>query len=407
MQYRKFIIVIGLLGLLQIFFVQCVQRNPKPTDPRGNEYAGSASCVRCHKDLADYFAHNNHFKTSSPVNRDSLSRWIKGNDDPFFYEDSSFVVVGENERAFIQSHIANGKPLHSAFLDIAIGSGEKAQSYGSWRNEQLFQLPLTYVTSIHRWTNSPGFPTSQPYFNRVILSRCFECHASYVEKKDIRTGALQVSEQLVPPSFVYGIDCERCHGSAAEHVKFHEENPGVKAANKIVSIKSLDRDRQLDLCASCHSGNDLDVQRTLFAFRPGDTLANFYFPRFGAGKEADVHGKQLQLLQASQCYIQSDMTCGTCHSIHGSDQTHLTIYSAKCLNCHQQGSHVLQMKTGKQDCITCHMPLQDSKKLIFETGTLEKRIPYYLRTHRIAVYPDNKEPTGIGIHSDKVPGHAQ
>lgn len=400
MRYLKFIIVIGALSSLLIFFVQCVAGSDKPKDPRGKDYAGSRSCVRCHNDIVNSYAHNNHFKTSSPVSHDSLTRWVRGNDDRFFYQDSSFVVVREDDGAFIQSHIANGRPIHSAVFDIAIGSGEKAQSYGSWRNEQLFQLPLTYVARIHSWTSSPGFPTSQPYFNRVILSRCFECHASYVEKKEIRTGALQISEQLVPSSFVYGIDCERCHGPAAEHVQFHEENPGVKAPNKIVSIKSLGRDRQLDLCASCHSGNDLDVQRTLFAYRPGDTLANFYFPRFGAGKEPDVHGKQLQLLQASQCYIQSEMTCGTCHSIHSNKQPQQMVYSARCLNCHQQGAHVLQMKAGNQDCITCHMPLQDSKKLVFGTGTAEKRIPYYLRTHRIAIYPDNTEPTGNSMHPD-------
>jgi hypothetical protein len=391
MQFSKIIFVIGILTSLAIFFVQCVSGNSSGNDPRGAVYAGSKVCANCHKDIAASYEHTNHYKTSGEVNNDSLAKWAVASSKAIYYGDSSFVKVEEEHSSFFQSHIKNGKTVQSEKFAITIGSAEKAQTYGYWKDGQLFQLPLTYFAGIHSWTNSPGFPVAQAYFNRVILSRCFECHASYVEKTDIQTGPLQLSEKLIPASFVYGIDCERCHGPAAEHVQFHKENPTVKEAKHIVSINLLTRQQQLDLCASCHSGNDLDVQRTLFAFRPGDTLANFYFPHFGSGgKEPDVHGKQMQLLQASKCFQQSNMTCASCHTPHQPEVKQHEVYAAKCMNCHQQGEHVLQMKAGNKTCVNCHMPLQESKKLVFNNGTEAKRIPYYLRTHRIAVYPDSQ-----------------
>lgn len=399
MRHSKIIVVIAVLTSLAVFFVRCVSGNAA-ADPRGDAYAGSAKCASCHKDIAGSYAHSNHYKTSARANTDSLAGWVASN-NVVYYGDSSLVKAEGGPSSFLQSHIVNGKAVESAAFSIAIGSAEKAQTFGFWKNGQLFQMPLTYFSGTQSWINSPGFPVAKPYFERVILARCFECHASYAEKTDIQTGPLQVSEKLIPASLVYGIDCERCHGPAAAHVQFHETNPGVKEAKQIVSIALLTRQQQLDLCASCHSGNDLDVQRTLFAFQPGDTLANFYFPYFGSGsKDPDVHGKQMQLLQASQCFRQSDMTCGSCHTSHEPEAKQRDVYSAKCMNCHQQEAHVVQMKAGSRSCINCHMPLQESKVLLFNNGTEAKRIPYYLRTHRIAVYPANEKENATSSAQD-------
>jgi hypothetical protein len=331
-----------------------------------------------------------HHKTSAKASFDELKKLIGSANNEVHYANSGMVRVEKKDTQFYQSYILEGKIVRSEHLDISFGSGEKAQTYAYWKDEQLLQLPLTYFTALQSWTNSPGFSAGKPYFDRVILSRCLECHASYATKTDFQTGPLQMSEKLSAGSIVFGIDCERCHGPAAEHVKFHTDNPAIKQAKFIASINSLTRQQQLDLCASCHSGNDLDVQRTLFAFRPGDTLSNFYLPYFGSGSgsEPDVHGKQMQLLQASKCFQLSQMTCKSCHDTHSLQGNQPVSFTAKCMNCHQDSKHSLQMKTDNKSCINCHMPLQTSKSLNFNNGTEMKTIPYLLRTHRIAVYSD-------------------
>ena len=392
MPNRKIIFVIILLAAIVIFWVQCIDKNSSESnDPRGILFAGAKSCESCHAGIVHSYLHTNHRQTSAKLSYEELKKHVTPASAILFYNNSTEVKVEEKAPAFFQVAIIDGKPVRSEKMDIAIGSAEKAQTYAYWKDGQLFQLPLTYFTSLRSFTNSPGYPIQKPYFDRVILSRCFECHTSFVNKTYIPSGPLQVIEKMDPNSIIFGIDCERCHGPAAEHVAFHEEHPAVKDARFIVSIKSLSRQRQLDLCSVCHSGNDMDVQRSLFAFRPGDTLDHFYFPHFGSsGSDPDVHGKQMQLLQASKCFQQSKMTCTTCHYAHLPAANKMDAVVEKCVGCHHQSNHVTAMQTNVNNCVDCHMPLQISKSLDFNDGRQKTSIPYLLRTHLIKVYPDTK-----------------
>jgi hypothetical protein len=300
--------------------------------------------------------------------------------------DSSYILIEQDGKTFRQSAFTGGTKTVSAPFEIGFGSGEKAETYGYWKDNMLYQLPLTYYARMHTWANSPGFTPRHPRYDRVITSRCFECHASYVKRDIVQSGPLSVTETLDKSSIIYGIDCQRCHGPALRHVKFHQENPAVKTARYIVSIRSLSRQQQLDICAVCHSGNDQSEQRSLFDFRPGDTLSHFYYPDFGAGDgEPDVHGKQLQLLRTSRCFQKTNMTCTTCHDAHASQKDQPAVFVSKCMDCHPHPSHTTVNVAGT-GCIDCHMPLQTSKLIHFTTGRELKNIPYLIRTHKIALY---------------------
>lgn len=399
MQYPKILSVICLLIFSIALFSKCGHNGHASTkDTRGEQYAGMQACVACHRDVFASYAHTGHFKTSSPINDTGLDKTVSP-DHPFYFQDSSRVVIEKRNGSFYQSYFVDGKKTISNQYDITFGSGEKAQTYASWQKDKLLQLPLSYYSGIHDWANSPGFPASRARFERVIVSRCFECHASYIEKEFVQSGPLAVSEKLDRNSIVYGIDCERCHGPASDHVRFHREQPAAKQPMYMASVKSLTRRQKLDVCAVCHSGNDQATQRSVFAFRPGDTLANFYYPDFGSrDNEPDVHGKQLQLLGMSRCFQKTELTCLTCHNPHDKANG-VNGYIAACMNCHRQSAHASEQlkettqagRSGVQtkNCIDCHMPLQASKTIYFSSSTGAKAIPYYLRTHRIAVYKDS------------------
>ena len=398
MKHLKIIFSISFLMVLIFFFSRCLPGSPSNNDPRGDQYAGSQACAACHQSISGSYAHGNHYKSSAAVSMNGLEKLIGPSRDRFYFTDSSFIGIENKENALFQSYFTGNQETASERFDIAFGSAEKAQTYGYWKEDKLYQLPLTFFTSLNVWANSPGFPARHARFERVIGSRCFECHASYINKEFVRTGSLTVSEKLDRRSIVYGIDCERCHGPAARHVKFQQDNPSVKTAQYIVSIGSLSRQRQLDLCAMCHSGNDQTPQRSLFSFVPGDTLSHFYFPAFElTGGEPDVHGKQLQLLESSECFRKTEMTCTSCHNSHGPEQNNMTAFISKCMNCHQHSVHATGMlKENEQikrdfnlvsrNCIDCHMPLQTSKTIYFNNGDQQKNIPYLIRTHKIAVY---------------------
>jgi len=397
-------LITGLLIGLAVLFSRCLQSG-RPGDPRGEAYAGAAACGRCHAGIADSYLHTHHYQTSSVAAEDGLKALTglhmgrdAGPADRVYFADSSYVRVEEDPGSFFQSYFRGSQRNRSERFDIAFGSGEKAQTYAYWKDDQLFELPLTWYASQKTWANSPGFSIRRAHYERVITSRCFECHASYISREMVQSGPLSMTERLDRGTVVFGIDCERCHGPTARHVRYQTENPHEKTAKYIVPIRSLTRQQQLDICAACHSGNDLSPQRSLFSFAPGDTLSHFYFPEFTAGlRDPDVHGKQMQLLQSSLCFQKSGMTCNTCHNPHETENDKLAAVVAKCMDCHRQSSHALAvMKENEQkkrdfnltgaSCIDCHMPLQMSKTIYFNSGTGEKNIPYFVRTHKIAIY---------------------
>jgi hypothetical protein len=354
-----------------------------------NEFAANETCAKCHKDISKMYSEAAHFNTSSPVTpvmfKKSLSQ------DEFYFDDSLKVVIENRNEGMFQVSYSGSKELESKRFDVVIGSGEKAMTFGYWSEKGLFQLPLTHYTKINRWMNSPGFPSDHPNYKRAIIGGCLECHSSFAKTTTVKTGSLAVNEAVVKGSISFGIDCQRCHGPAAKHVAFHEENPDAKRSKYLVRIKNLSRQQKIDNCAVCHSGSDQATQRSTFAFQPGDTLSNYYYPYNNNTNEPDVHGNQYQMLASSACYIKSDMNCSSCHNTHKTEKNNPVLYSQRCMSCHDASDHPFQEKSGNaiiKNCIDCHMPVQASRVISFqESGKLQKA-PYLLRSHKIAVYPE-------------------
>jgi hypothetical protein len=391
---RPTTVTVVLIFLLIFLFSRCINGSSfESTDVRGLEYAGSQTCVRCHKNISSSWSHTAHFRTSRLIN-ELPANWFSQN--AFVFNDSVRLTVSKNGSAILQAEYVNNKAALSKPFQLAIGSGDQAASFGYWNNGKVYQLPLTYFASIHGWANSPGFPSAEPYFFRPILIRCFECHASFAKDAAAQTGGLG-SMGIDSSSIIYGIDCERCHGPAADHVRFHLQNPSEKQAKYIATWKSLSRQQKLDACAVCHSGNDRALQNSTFAFKFGDTLANYYFPFSNGSTESDVHGKQMQLLASSRCFQMSQtLECGTCHAMHQSSTGNVITMSASCTSCHRKGPHIDCPVASKlnsplqNNCIDCHMPYLSSKKISIQ-GEAQQTRDYLLRTHRIAVYPEESK----------------
>jgi len=391
----RFAYLVFVVAVLILLFSRCFRSGTgSGNDPRGNLYAGASACVGCHRTVVDSFVHDPHFKASAVADGGVLKGLPVANHS---FPDSSFTF-SFLDSSQVRVDVKGGLVFQSGErLDIAFGAGRHAQTYGYWKDGQLYELPLSWYADARSWANSPGFPASHARFDRVIGSRCFECHASFVKRAFEPAGPMAVREVLDRSTIVYGIDCERCHGPALEHVRWQRDNPAVRAAKYITRMGSLSRQQQLDLCGVCHSGNDREAQRSLFDFVPGDTLSHFYFPAFGgsASAELDVHGQQLQLLRRSKCFISSDLACGTCHSAHGVAVVATTV--TQCVRCHGNSAHVTavlkETEQRKRDfnltsssCVDCHMPMTASRVIVLNGGAGAKPLPYLLRNHTIAIY---------------------
>jgi len=195
---------------------------------------------------------------------------------------------------------------------------------------------------------------------------------------------------------MYGIDCQRCHGPAANHVQYQLDNPTVKTAKYITPYKSLSRALKVNMCAVCHGGSDLKAEKSTFFYKPGDNLASFYDPDFGLNNNPDVHGNQAKLLAMSKCYMNSpSLTCTTCHDVHSKEKNDEALMSQKCITCHKVETHPkMAAQLGSAlttKCIQCHMPAIPSTVISFKQSAKKETSQYLLHTHRIAIYPEQTQ----------------
>ena len=193
---------------------------------------------------------------------------------------------------------------------------------------------------------------------------------------------------------IYAVDCEKCHGPAAQHVAFQSKNPAVKEAKYIVNPGKLSRERLLDLCALCHGGH-LTKTKPSFSFEAGDTLSNYFTfaPPEPNINNIDVHGNQLGLLQSSKCFTIGKVTCINCHNTHENENGRLDVFSQRCMTCHSSGHEKTCKMTATigaaitTNCIDCHMPKQPSHAVAVYLRHENDPTPALMRTHYITFYP--------------------
>jgi hypothetical protein len=393
---RNLFIVLLFLIPLSVILSECY--SGKKEDQRGRVFAGSETCVSCHKDVYNSYVHTAHFETSRPADEATIhGSFVKGQNS-FSFGNGMSVAMEKRADGLYQAGYVNGKQVRAEKFGITIG-GVKAETYLYWKGNKLFELPMSYFSALHSWTNSPGYDSSRIDFNRPIITRCLECHSSYVaELLNPNASLTDRSVSFDKSSLIMGIDCERCHGPAANHVNFHTAYPEIKQPKYITTYNTLTRQQKLDGCAVCHSGNKDTYMRTAFAFKQGDTLAKFREPTFAHPVKnpatLDVHGNQNELLAASKCFVMSNMDCSSCHDVHQKETGNLAVYSQKCMNCHTTTNHNLCKLTPKLGdalkgkCVDCHMPAKPSNVIQLAANGNIKKVPYLVRTHNIAIYPE-------------------
>jgi hypothetical protein len=351
-------------------------------------YAGDAACRTCHQDKVDTYLSTAHHLTSQAADQNSiLGKFSDGENILKTSNPELFYRMEKNQRGHFQTAVTGIPPdttSRTERFDLVIGSGGKGQTYLYWKGEELFQLPVTYWTELGQWVNSPGYRDGFPDFNRRVLPRCLDCHASYFES-------------LAPPlnhyrntGFELGISCEKCHGAGREHVARQTSKDPAASVQSIVNPAKLSRDRQIDLCALCHAGIG-ELTGKPFTYIPGEPLDKYLaLPHQDPNANIDVHGSQVELLKRSRCYQSSTaMTCSTCHNVHLS-QHDLAAFSERCLACHKVESCGVYLKLGREiasNCIDCHMPRQQTNLIVSDSNG--RKVKPKVRNHWIKIYPEN------------------
>jgi hypothetical protein len=371
----------------------------------GKQFAGSETCKSCHKNIFESHWLTAHSLTSRPGSTATIKGSFEDGKNVFELNPQVKVIMEKNAGGLFQVVYINGKKVVDLPMDIVIGSGTKGQTYLYWYDNKLLQLPISYYTPLNEWCNSPGFPTNQIMIDRAIPVRCLECHSTNFKK----TGTINGVDEYDKTQVIYGVDCERCHGPAAEHVAFQAEHPNEKKAKFIINPSLLSRQQKLDNCALCHSGLR-ENSKPSFSFVTGDKLDDYSTPDYKIDTitQLDVHGNQYGLLTASKCFKMSKMDCSSCHNVHVNEANNPELFSTRCMNCHNNASHnfctqpATQGLVLKNNCIDCHMPALPSKKIFLEVADKAKSTPDLLRTHLISIYKEQTKRYLQKIKSEKV-----
>jgi hypothetical protein len=335
----------------------------------GSAAGFAAECPSCHQDYATY-AHTAHALTSQAAGKDSILGPFTGDRSTLKVRDavpSLTFRMEQRQDGYYQTAIAGipgHEQSHSARIDVVTGSGTRGQSYLYWLGDQLFELPLSYWTDGAQWINSPGFRDGTANFSRPVYPRCLECHATAITA----LSPDPFSNHYEKASLVTGIACATCHGPGTKHPA-------------ILNPAKFSRDRQVDLCALCHSGGQREELQPAFSYLPGEVLDQYLKANpADAAEQPEVHGNQVGLLKRSRCYVASPaMSCSTCHDVHQPEKEAAS-YSSKCLGCHEAKS----CPKRRPNCIDCHMPRLQTNAIVSRTAGKETRAS--MRTHWIRVY---------------------
>lgn len=355
--------------------------------PPPSAYAGDAACAECHQREAKAYAATPHALDSEAANaKDILGSFtpptnVLHTGDP----DLTFVMT-KTPNGFYQSAVRQSDPSRAPEpkrMDIVIGSGRHGQTYLYWQDDQLYELPVSYWTYLHRWVNSPGYLDGVVQWYRPAIPRCLECHSSYFT-------SIAPPNRYVKLSLVLGIGCERCHGPGAAHVSRERSTPPPRgsAAEAIVNPAHLSREKQLSLCSLCHAGVAESIGPSM-TYVVGDNIEDFLdiLPP-SPNAPVDVHGNQVGAMEQSKCFRSGKLTCSTCHNVHET-QENAEAFSGHCLECHQVSACGKFRAMGaaiRGKCVDCHMPLGQSRAIT--SANAGQDLQATMRTHRIAIYPE-------------------
>ena len=263
-RYRRSFFVTGLFTVLVFVLTQCMNsgEETKSEVAKTNvyEFAGDVKCLGCHKDIYQQHLKSAHHLTSLPADGKNVTGSFEKGKNTFSYSPFLNVVMEKRDSGLYQVVYFKNEEKMAMRFNITVGSGTMGQSYIEKRGNRYYQMPVTFFTAAHQWSNSPGFPKDKVLTDRPITARCLECHSTYAKGEG---GTEMEPMGFAADKIILGVGCEKCHGPATKHIEYHTANTNEKKAKFIVNPSSLSRQQQLDVCALCHGGK---IQKTQPSF---------------------------------------------------------------------------------------------------------------------------------------------
>ena len=362
-------------------------QSPSHTSPPGVEtapagapagLAGSASCRDCHETFYQLWSTSNHGLAMQPFTAQLAADRLTPLEQA--------VVIGPNEYSVDltpgQPCVIEKRPDGEARYPILHAMGGKNVYYFLTLLERgmLQTLPLAYDVRQKAWFDMAASgirhiagagerPVDWRDRAYTFNTSCYGCHVS------------QLTTNYDPATDGYhtvwaepGINCETCHGPAAEHDRLFRETPSGKppAAPGIISTIPFTVQQTNDLCLSCHAKAYVITP----SFGPGDR----YFDHYGlvALEDPDFYPDGRDLGEnytattwlISPCVASGELGCMHCHTSSGRYRFQGAEANNACAPCHQDkvgqpAAHTRhEADSAGNRCISCHMPRTEFARMV-------------------------------------------
>lgn len=362
----------------------------KPLDLNSTEYVKSDTCIRCHPTRYQSWQQTYH----RTMTQTSSSKSVLGD-----FSDVTYNYNGINSRFYQKDgkyfiYTINDNGSYQSFEIVRTVGSRRIQQYVTKIGDRHIRLPLAWNIEEKRWFHlNGGFldPDGTDFNKHLSLwdANCIFCHnVNPNPGYDLQqqTFNSKVAEQ--------GIACESCHGPAKEHI-LRNSNPlrryllyySSHSDQTIVSPIKLPKEAQLQVCGRCHGQRQpnpteriKEFMTTGDPFIPSHNLNNFTKPlwidsklpsidlslRFWADGTPRLTAYEYQGILQSVDYQKGNLTCLSCHNMHGGDPKGMINPEMRtnkaCLQCHEKfqsdiSAHTKHLADSSgSNCYNCHMP---------------------------------------------------
>ena len=343
-------------------------------------YVGDKACVACHANEVNEWKGSDHdMAMKEPTDETVVGDFnnatfeLNGVTSSFYKRDEKFYIKtdGEDDKLheYEVAYTFGIYPLQQYLLkfpdgkyqipDIAWDARKKEEGGQRWYH--IHQEEVIKAGDVLHWTG--------PNLNWNYM--CADCHSTNLKKNyDEKTRSYHTTFDSI------NVSCEACHGPASKHMTWSKDqtkemkNKGFPLSLKYkqgkwdtntTSHKTALTDKEIDVCAKCHSRrSQLDDN-----FIPGDKFSDhymavqleegLYFPDGKIQDEVYVYDSFLQ----SKMY-EKGVTCTDCHNPHTLKRR--AVGDKVCSQCHTEekytasSHHKHKVGSTGASCISCHMP---------------------------------------------------
>jgi len=350
-------------------------------DPGGGtaDFSGTESCRECHEQFYRLWAPSHHGLAMQPFTPELARSRLTVQSEDLVINDRSYRAEFDDRGGYVRETTPEGTERYP--MVHAMGGKNVYYFLTPMDRGRLQVLPLAYDVKQQAWYDTAA--SAMRHFTDVreeaigwreqeftFNTSCYGCHVSQLEKNyDVETGTYH-TEWSEP-----GINCEACHGSAAEHVRVCTDLPAGQVPDDI-KIDAIRRpkytaEQASDACASCHSKG----MPITGSFPPGD----LYFDHFdlSALEHPDYYPDGRDLGEnytythwlMNPCAKSGEMDCIQCHTSSGRYRFEGENANDACMPCHAENvrsaaehSHHPEGTDGSR-CISCHMPMTDFARM--------------------------------------------